>query len=383
MVDSLNHKDRGHARLSPSGSERWLNCPGSVHKEVNYENTSSKYAIEGTCAHELAEICLTDRDLDIDSFVGKTIDGYIVDDEMVKYVGDFINYVKSIENENTETLLETRVDFSKWVVDGFGTTDVTIIDNKTKAVHIIDLKYGKGISVDAFDNTQLQMYALGVYDSLNNKEEFKNAILHVGQPRTNNYSIFEMTIDELLKRGGYFKDQSKFALSNIGTDIFQPTDKGCRWCKHFINCGAVAGLILNTLFKGDFMNIRDYEDLNFEQKYILMKNKSIVEKMLKAIYNEFENTLLNGEKVEGFKLVEGTKRTTWKEDAEEQLQMLYGNDVIKQSLISVTDAKKVLTADELAEFTYKKQSAPKMVTADSKGKEWNPVDEMDWSDFDD
>lgn len=45
--------DLGHAVLSASGSHRWLNCTPSARLELEFENTTSEAAREGTAAHAL------------------------------------------------------------------------------------------------------------------------------------------------------------------------------------------------------------------------------------------------------------------------------------------------------------------------------------------
>ena len=147
-----------HAKLSASGSSRWLTCTGSVKAESQFPNTSSSYAMEGTTAHSLAERCLTE-DVTPNYYLNKQLDGYTVDEEMVDNVAAYVAYVKSFSGIH---FYEVRVDFSEWIPDGFGTSDAIVIDSKSNTVHVIDLKYGKGVPVDAENNSQGMLYALGV-----------------------------------------------------------------------------------------------------------------------------------------------------------------------------------------------------------------------------
>ena len=75
-----------HAKLSASGSSRWLNCTGSVKAESTLPNTTTPYTTEGTAAHELADLCLNDTQLTPEQFIGESVEGYAVDDEMASLI---------------------------------------------------------------------------------------------------------------------------------------------------------------------------------------------------------------------------------------------------------------------------------------------------------
>ena len=147
-----------HAKLSPSSSARWLSCTGSVKAEQAFPSSTTSYAVEGTTAHSLAERCLTE-DITPNYYLNKQLDGYTVDEEMIDNVAAYVAYVKSFPGIH---FYEVRVDFSEWIPDGFGTSDAIVIDEKAKTVHVIDLKYGKGVPIDA-DNNSKVCFTLWVY----------------------------------------------------------------------------------------------------------------------------------------------------------------------------------------------------------------------------
>ena len=132
-----------HAKLSASGSARWLSCTGSVKAESTLPNTTTPYAMEGTAAHELADMCLSDG-LSPHDYINQHIAGIPVDEEMADHVASYVAYVKSFSGIH---FYEVRVDFSEWIPNGFGTSDAIVIDEKLKTVHVIDLKYGKGFQL--------------------------------------------------------------------------------------------------------------------------------------------------------------------------------------------------------------------------------------------
>ena len=157
---TINHTARSHAVLSASAADRWMHCPPSARLAERYPQTSSSYAEEGTRAHEIAEQCLRAfKD-------GMPEPVYHGDDlriraELQSYIDWIVETYNEYKDKSPDTLmlLETRVDFSSVVPDGFGTGDVIIISGST--LHIIDLKFGKGVPVEAALNPQLMLYALG------------------------------------------------------------------------------------------------------------------------------------------------------------------------------------------------------------------------------
>ena len=163
-----------HAVLSASGSHRWLNCTPSARLELEFENTGSEAAREGTAAHALCEHKLK-RALHMRS--RRPASDYD-SDEMEECTDAYVDFVmEQYETakqvcEDPVILIEQRLDFSCYVPDGFGTGDCLIISDDR--LHIIDFKYGMGVLVEAEDNPQMKLYALGalaVYDALYERAE--------------------------------------------------------------------------------------------------------------------------------------------------------------------------------------------------------------------
>ena len=158
-----------HAVLSASASHRWLNCTPSARLELEFEDKETEAAAEGTAAHALCEHKLR-KALKMRS---KKPTSKYDSDEMDDYTDGYAAYVLEILEEAKETctdpiiLIEQRLDFSKYVPNGFGTGDCIIISDST--LHIIDFKYGQGVLVETEQNPQMMLYALGaleIYDSL-------------------------------------------------------------------------------------------------------------------------------------------------------------------------------------------------------------------------
>lgn len=223
-----------HARLSASSAKAWLSCGGFIAFQDNYpsDGEESEYAKEGTQAHEYAEIILKRAFYGIDRRIKKTKENA----DMLFYVDQYVDYVKNIYKdcvkrygrENVHIRIEQRLDFSHIVPGGFGTGDAVIITPKD--IIIIDLKYGLGVSVSAYENPQLKLYGLG---ALKQYEDFYDSIenvqLHIAQVRLENYSTYEISVDDLNNWSDEVKETTeKIASGDIN---FYPGIDQCRWCK--------------------------------------------------------------------------------------------------------------------------------------------------------
>ena len=160
---------RKHAILSASSAHRWMNCNPSARLEQEFEDRETEAAAEGTAAHALCEHKLR-RAMKMQS--RKPTSQYDCD-EMDAYTDDYVQFVLDTLTEarancaDPMLMIEQRLDFSCYVPDGFGTGDCVIIADRT--LHIIDFKYGQGVLVEAENNPQMMLYALGalaVYECL-------------------------------------------------------------------------------------------------------------------------------------------------------------------------------------------------------------------------
>jgi hypothetical protein len=186
-----------HAVLSASGAHRWLNCLPSARLELEFVNNESSAAAEGTAAHALCEHKLK-KALHMRS---KRPVSVYNSDEMEEHSDAYVEFVMEqlelAKQSCTDPLIliEQRLDFSCYVPQGFGTGDCIIIADKK--LHIIDFKYGMGVLVDAVDNPQMKLYALGaleIYDSLYDIEEVSMTIF---QPRRENVSTWTIRVEDL------------------------------------------------------------------------------------------------------------------------------------------------------------------------------------------
>ena len=158
---------RSHALLNASGSHRWLHCTAAPLLEENFPDSTSVYAKEGTLAHELCELKLQKYTTAMAKSTYTRKFNKIKKDELWQPEMDdtsetYLEYVKGVMLGCTATpvvAIEKRVDFSRYVPDGFGTADCIILSGDT--LHIVDYKHGKGVVVDAEHNPQMMLYARG------------------------------------------------------------------------------------------------------------------------------------------------------------------------------------------------------------------------------
>ena len=193
-----------HALLGASSAHRWLICPPIARLEEQFKDRGSSFAEEGTAAHELAELALAKRfklmaTRSVNTKLKKfRSENSYYDQSMEDYVEAYCDLVEERVNYYQDAVveLEQKVDFTKWVPEGFGTSDVVVLADNT--IEIIDLKYGKGVPVDAYLNPQLMLYALGAVDKYDIIYEFETVRMTIVQPRLDNVSTFEIDKEELL-----------------------------------------------------------------------------------------------------------------------------------------------------------------------------------------
>ena len=298
MASLNDHSSRAHALLSASSSHRWLNCPPSALVAAKYEDTGSEFAAEGTLAHEVAEAIasgsikpesvVTNEDIDTD-----------VTQEMVDCAKEYSDYIQERITTDTPTvLLEQRVDFSPWVPDGFGTCDCIILEGDVMTV--IDYKYGKGVAVDAVDNPQLRLYALGALNDFGIAYDVKMVEVHIFQPRINNVSSEAMTTEDLLLWGETVKPISNLAAQGKGK---YKAGAHCKFCPHAGKCRALTALCTEKVTAYGIS--AKVPVLAPHEVAEVLELEPVFNLWLKNVKAQALQTLLDGGEVPGFKVVEG------------------------------------------------------------------------------
>ena len=195
-----------HAILAPSSASRWLSCTKSARLEEQFPDRAGAAASEGTLAHKLAEVMLSDKLKQINKTLYVQELRYIqghkqYEASMEEYISQYVTFVleryaeQQANTRDAMIFLEEKIDMTEYVPEGFGTVDVHIVADGT--LDIIDLKYGKGVSVSAVGNKQMMLYALGVLRKFDCLFDIHTVRMTIHQPRIDNYSTYEMSYDAL------------------------------------------------------------------------------------------------------------------------------------------------------------------------------------------
>lgn len=307
----INHKDRAHALLSASSAHRWLECPPSAVANEAYPNQDTSFTQEGTLAHEVAELVARSRLNRGDNiFSTPWRDG--VTKEMIDCAEEYADYIEEQKKSNDAiVLLEQRVDFSPWVPDGFGTCDCIIIQDDT--LTIIDYKYGQGVAVSATDNPQMKLYALGAMNDYGIALDVKKVEMHIFQPRLNNISTDNLTVEELMQWADKtVKPTAEKAAQGKGK--YAPGEH-CRFCQHGGKCRALTKMCTEYL---DTHGLRvALPVLAPHEVADVLRMEPMVTLWLKKVKEQALTTLMNGEELPGYKLVEGKLgNRKWRNDRE-------------------------------------------------------------------
>lgn len=361
-----------HALLSASSSHRWLNCPPSARLCEGYEDKGSEYAQEGTDAHSLCEHKLK---VLLGMETADPTEGLsFYSEEMEQCACDYAAYVLELVEEAKKTckdpvvLIEQRLDFSRFVAEGFGTGDCVLIADGT--LDVVDYKHGKGVEVSAVDNPQMMLYALGALELFDGIYDIDTVRMTIFQPRRENISVCVMAKDDLLQ-WAYNELIHKAKLAYEGGGKFSCGD-WCRFCKAKAVCRKRAEYNLE-LAKYDFEMPATLEDA--EIAAILEKADELA--AWAADVKEFAlQQALNGVKYDGFKVVEGrSNRKYINDEAVADAVSKAGYDPYEPKLLGITAMEKLLGKKEFAKLLSglieKPQGKPALVPESDKRQEMN------------
>lgn len=366
--------DKQHALLSASGAHRWLNCTPSARLEENFENKQTVYTQEGTLAHELAELKLrknyeTMSTRKYNSELKKIKENELYKSEMDSHTDTYADYIKQIMYTSKAPciFIEYKTDYSKYAKEGFGTTDCVIIEGN--ALHVIDFKYGQGVAVSAERNPQMMLYALGIYEANSIIYDIKNVVLTIVQPRLDSISEWNITVEDLIKWGNEVViPKAEEAFMGIGD--FNPGEY-CRFCKAKGGCRARAEVNLQAT------EIRKTVDKNLlanDEIGVILKQCADVEDWLKDLKETALNKILNGEKIEGWKAVEGRSNRiiTNIDEAFDVLKKAGFDEAVlyERKPLSLTELEKLVgkkkLTELLTEYLEKPKGKPALVDSSDK-----------------
>lgn len=422
-----------HAKLSPSGYARWSACPGSVVLSEGVPDEGSSYADEGTAAHYLAAWCLTsgkDPSERRGEYIRVGTDGesifvlakpsghpsaFEVGDEMIRHVGRYVAAVRQ-HAEGGVLFVEQKVPISTYTGEegATGSADAIVV-TRAGELQVHDLKYGMGEPVDAAENGQLSLYALGAIEELELAYDFNHARLFIHQPRIGSGEPSEWggTPEDLAK----FGEEVKTAAAWVQEATENKDDVGfverylaagedqCRWCRVKATCPALSKFVAETVGA-------EFEDLDGvkeamstldqgtpEDLAAKMAAAPLIEQWLKAVRAKVESELRAGNPIPGYKLVRGRMGNRQWNDATEAESLLKSmrlkvEEMYDLKLISPTTAEKLTQAGEagkpvigprqwkkVQEIIVRKEGGLSVAPASDEREAVNPAAKAD--DFDD
>lgn len=356
-----------HAILSASSSHRWLNCNPSARLELEFADRESEAAAEGTTAHALAEHKLRKA---LKMCSKKPISRFDCD-EMDAYTDAYVQFVLEALSEAKQNcsdptvLIEQKLDFSCYVPDGFGTGDCIIAADKL--LHIIDFKYGQGVLVNAEENPQMMLYALGALRLFDSLYDIKTVSMSIFQPRRENVSTWSISV-KALSEWAENTLIPKALLAFSGEGEYHP-GAWCQFCKAAVKCRARAEEKLQ-LAKHEFAQPPLLTDADIED---ILGRLDDLTKWANEIMAYAQDAAVNhGKQWHGYKLVESrTNRRYTDEDAVIKAAKASGyHDIFKHSLIPITEMEKLMGkktfAEVLGAFVEKPQGKPTLVPASDK-----------------
>lgn len=364
-----------HAVLSASSSHRWLECPPSALLCSKVGDTTSEFAMQGTDAHSLCEhklkTALGQKSKDPTNNL-QYFDGEMADcsDMYVQYVMEQLSAEKE-KCKDPIVLIEQRLDFSKWVAQGFGTGDCVIVADETLTV--IDFKYGK-LVVEAEGNSQMMLYALAGLQLFDGIYDIKKITMTIFQPRRDSVSTYTIPKEELLQ----WADEVLVPTAQLaakGEGEYKAGDH-CQFCKVKTTCRKRAEYNLE-LARYDFEMPSTLED--DEIGAILSKVDALVS-WAGDIKEYALQQAVSGKEWTGWKLVEGrSNRKYTDESAVANAVTKAGFDPYEQKLLGITAMTSVLGKkqfeDILGGFTYKPQGKPTLVPESDKRPAMNTANQ--------
>ncbi|MCT2917059.1 DUF2800 domain-containing protein [Limosilactobacillus fermentum] len=344
-----------HATLSASSAHRWLNAPPLPQLEKLFPNPARPMAEEGTAAHALGEYKLR-KALGQDS---KRPVSDFQSDDMEAFTDDYCDYVMEqyqqakLDHPGSSVLIEQRLDFSNYVPDGFGTGDCIIIADGL--MHIVDFKYGKGVRVDAENNPQMKLYALGALNNYSMLYDQPEVIdMTIFQPRIGNISTWSIETDTLLDWAKTdLKQKAELAIKGNGVVKYGP------WLQ-FSNCNAVLRVRYNQYKKLQEFQLRSPHLMSNAEIEEVLANVDELVKWANQVKSYAQDLAINhGKQWNGFKVVEGRSIRKYKDEATvAKISEENGfNDIYQQSLLPITKLEKVMGKkqfnDLLGQYIYK------------------------------
>lgn len=361
-----------HVTLSPSSAHRWMACPGAPRMEAQMppEGTSI-HAIEGTAAHELAEMCLREGGNPADHvglFIPVEGDGVEVTQEMADAVQVYVDHVRSVVTPGAVVKYEMSVTLDKINPPAkmAGTSDAVVWLPLGRTLHVIDYKHGRGVVVEVEGNKQTRYYALGAVLTLGVKPE--QIVVTIVQPRADHpdgpIRSEVLSWEDLVE----FKDELMAAAEAASAPDAPvgPVGDHCRWCRAKAICPAQrsnALVVAQQEFDDELpvSGLPAPAGLSMDQMTEVLEKAPYVEEWFNAVREHARQALERGEEVPGWKLVakRAYRRWTNEDEAEKWLreQRVKVSDFMPRKMVSPAQAEKIVGKGQIPEELIEAKSS--------------------------
>lgn len=364
-----------HALLSASGAKRWMTCTPSARLEEHIPQVESPYADEGTLAHEIGEWLIKEAiwGISVQHEIDKLKDNPFYSDEMYEYCWGYAEFVATRLREAPDgavLIQEQRLALTEFIPEGFGTTDNAIV--APGYCEIIDLKYGKGVPVDSYENPQLMVYALGVLAEYDLLYDIKNVVMTIYQPRIDNTSTYEITANNLYRWGREtLRPAALLAFQGIG-DILP--GEHCKFCRVRPVCKEHAKYNLA-------LAAREFEpaEITDEQLVKILKRAKAIKNWITSVEQYALRRALEGHKWPGLKVVEGRSVRKYS-DQQAVIEAISAaglpeDDFVIKKLPGITELSKKMSKLDFQKIVepllIKPKGSPTLADEDDKRPEWN------------
>lgn len=362
-----------HALLSASAASRWINCPPSARLCEKIPEDPSTYAQEGTLAHSMCEIKLNafvtpTPKRTVTSRLNKLKKNVLYAAEMDGHTDTYVDYVKKIALSfptKATVTVETKVDYSNYAPEGFGTADCLIIHGAD--LYVIDFKYGPGVPVSAEENPQMKLYALGALNLYGMFYPIKNIHFTIVQPRLNNISEWDTTIEALKAWGESIKPIAQLAYDGKGE---YSSGEHCRFCKIKAACRKRAennlDLAKHQFAKPIQLAKKDEPKLTDSEVGSILQTAKDLKKWVEDLEKYALKSILEGKPIDGWKAVEGRGSRNWNADTDVITQRLsslgYPQELaFERKVLSVAQLEKVVKKNDfenMADLVEKTKGKP-------------------------
>lgn len=381
------HSTRSHARLAPSAAYRWSVCPGSVRLSKDVPNKSSVFADEGTAAHTLVEVCLSQK-LDAADFAGGHVniktgkvhreegegDGiFEITDEMVDAVQLYVDTVRGLVDDGDEVEFEAKLDLRHIPGMDFGTGDTIIYKPKAREIIVPDFKYGRGVPVEAKGNSQLRAYMLGAVRRYHNCgiDTVRGIIV---QPRCPHREgpVREEVLD-VLDVLEFRMDLEEAALATMEDDAPLVPGDHCKFCPAAPFCPALKQRALEVASMEFSDEPPPVGEMTGEEIAAVFRQAEVVEGWVKRVKERAHQMALDGDPPTGFKLVASRATRKWKDEHQAIASLTMVSGLAEEDLyappkmLSPAGVAKLLGAkrkNEIADLVVAKSSGTILVSED-------------------